>query len=96
MFDKGETFAGVPYDIGLQAVDAIKEVFPAQPNLAPIALRWILDFNAVSCIIPGVSKLPQLYSNLSASEMKPMSQAQKERLQAIYEEDIRQHVHHLW
>ena len=55
-FDKGETFSGLDYNVGLEAVEEIKKLFPDQENLAPVALRWILMFDEVSCIIPGASK----------------------------------------
>lgn len=52
-FDKGETFSGIDYDLGLKAVEELKALFPETTNLAPIALQWILSFNEISCIIPG-------------------------------------------
>ena len=58
-FDKGETFSGVNYEKGLKAVRELQTLFPEQENLAPIALRWILMFDEVSCIIPGASKTSQ-------------------------------------
>ena len=96
MFDKGETFSGVPYEVGLEAVDKIKQIFPEETNLAPIALRWILDFPQVSCIIPGSSKAEHTTSNLSATKMKSLDEAQKNALNEIYENHIKPHVHHLW
>jgi len=95
-FDRGETFAGVPYDIGLEAVRQIKALFPACKNLAPIALQWILQSNEVSCIIPGVSRAEQLVSNLSYAEMDSISSSQLAELDQIYETLIKPHVHHYW
>lgn len=95
-FDKGETFAGIPYETGLQAVERIKAIFPERDNLAPTALKWILEHPTVSCIIPGASKLSHLESNLSALELAAFSDAEKKALQPIYEEDIKPLVHHLW
>ena len=65
-FDKGETFSGVDYMKGLKAVEEIKKFFPQQTNLAAIALKWILMFQEVSCVIPGASRPDQVYSNISA------------------------------
>lgn len=95
-FDKGETFAGIPYEIGLKAVDKIKAIFPERENLAPTALKWILEHPQVSCIIPGASKIDHLTSNLSASGLANLSTEQKQVLQSIYKEDIKPLVHHLW
>ena len=94
-FDKGETFSGVPYEIGLEAVEKIKQLFPDQ-NLATIALRWILDFAQVACIIPGVSRVDQLSSNILASERGSLSQEERKAINLIYEKNIKPCVHQLW
>lgn len=95
-FDKGETFAGIDYDLGLKAVEELKAVFPRQENLAQIALKWILGFDAVSCIIPGASKVEQVVSNLAASEIQEISEAQKEAINKIYDKYVKKSVHQLW
>jgi aryl-alcohol dehydrogenase-like predicted oxidoreductase len=95
-FDKGETFAGIDYDLGLKAVEELKAVFPRQENLAQIALKWILGFDAVSCIIPGASKVEQVVSNLAASEIQEISETQKEAINKIYDKYVKKSVHQLW
>jgi aryl-alcohol dehydrogenase-like predicted oxidoreductase len=95
-FDKGETFAGIDYDLGLKAVEELKAVFPQQENLAQIALKWILGFDAVSCIIPGASRVDQVISNLAASEIPEISKAQNEYINKIYAKYIKKGVHQLW
>ena len=98
-FDKGETFAGVPYEIGLDAVEELKKVFPEYAdigNLAPVALRWILDYPEVSTIIPGASKSEHLESNLSAAELAPLSGEIHGQVDAIYSKSIKPLVHQLW
>ena len=95
-FDKGETFSGVPYEFGLQAMEDIKSIFPDVENLAPIALRWILDFPQISCIIPGASKPHHMPSNLSSMDLKPLSSKQRKALNDIYNAYIKKEVHHLW
>lgn len=95
-FDKGETFAGIPYEIGLEAVEALKTVFPSHTNLAPVALRWILDHPEVGCIIPGASKVEHLLSNITASTMSPLTDKENKVVDAIYDRLLRKHVHHLW
>jgi aryl-alcohol dehydrogenase-like predicted oxidoreductase len=95
-FDKGETFAGIDYEKGLQAVAELKELFPQHPNLAPIALQWILQFPEVSCVIPGASRPEQLASNLSVSQLPPLSSSQIEKMNDIYRRYLREEVHHLW
>jgi len=95
-FDKGETFSGIDYTTGLAAVDALKEIFPGQENLAPIALKWILQFDAVSCIIPGASKIAQVDSNISALNISDLSATQLKAVQKVYEKYIKPSVHQLW
>ena len=95
-FDKGETFSGVDYTLGLQAMERMKQLFPGEKNLAPRALQWILRFPEVSCIIPGASKVEHLLSNISAPEMPPLTPQQVDGMNAIYEEMVKVGVHQLW
>ena len=95
-FDKGETFSGVDYETGLAAVEELKKVFPEQPNLAPVALRWVLMFEEVSCVIPGASKPSQLESNLSAAELPALTEEQMRAVRTIYEQRIKPLVHTRW
>lgn len=94
-FDKGETFSGVDYTLGLQAVDALKELFGTE-DLIPYALRWILMHDAVSCVIPGASKTEQVYSNLRAADLAPLTEAQMKGVEAIYDHYLRASVHPNW
>lgn len=96
VFDKGETFSGIDYQKGLQAIHKIKQVFPQYENLAPLAIRWILMFDAVSCVIPGASRPEQVRSNLSALDIPAFSPEEMDRIKEIYEEDIKASVHQLW
>ncbi|WP_348799591.1 aldo/keto reductase [Flavobacterium adhaerens] len=95
-FDKGETFSGIDYELGLQAVDALKALFPEVTNLAPIALQWILSFNEVSCIIPGASKESHVLSNLSVYDLPELSPEKIKKMNAIYEQYIKAQAHQLW
>jgi aryl-alcohol dehydrogenase-like predicted oxidoreductase len=87
-FDKGETFSGVDYSKGLQAVDEIKKLFPKNENLAAIALKWILMFEQVSCVIPGASNPDQIHSNIAAAELPDLNINQMEGIRNIYEQFI--------
>ncbi len=95
-FDKGETFSGVDYTKGLTAVEALKNIFPGDNVLAAAALNWILDFDAVSCIIPGASNAAQVDLNISALNEAPLTQAQLNKVEKIYNTYIQSSVHHLW
>ncbi|SHG18166.1 aldo/keto reductase [Flavobacterium defluvii] len=95
-FDKGETFSGIDYDLGLKAVEKLKALFPETENLAPVALQWILSFNEISCIIPGASKESHVLSNLSVYDLPKLSAEKISEMNKIYNEYIKPSVHHLW
>ena len=96
MFDKGETFSGIDYEKGLAAVEELKELFPNEANLAPIALKWILGFDAVSTIIPGASQSEQVRANVAALDFLELNALQISQMNSIYEKHIKHLVHHLW
>ena len=83
-FDKGETFSGIDYQKGLSAVEEIKKLFPPAANLSAIALKWILMFREVSCVIPGASSPDQILSNILASELPGLSSEQMGNIKQIY------------
>jgi aryl-alcohol dehydrogenase-like predicted oxidoreductase len=95
-FDRGETFSGVDYATGLGAVEKLRELLPPGATLPQLALRWILMFDAVSCVIPGVRRPDQMEGNASASALPPLSPSQMERIRKIYDEEIRPLVHQYW
>jgi aryl-alcohol dehydrogenase-like predicted oxidoreductase len=95
-FDKGETFSGVPYDIGLAAVERLKTILPADVSMPLSALRWILMFSEVSTVIPGASRVDQVEQNVRASELPGLSEAQMSEIRAVYDELVKPHVHQLW
>lgn len=95
-FDQGETFSGVEYETGLAAVNELKAVFPGYENLAPVALRWILQFDGVSTIIPGASRPAQVGSNLKAAELPPLTAEQAKAVDEIYAKYIKPSVHQRW
>ena len=95
-FDQGETFSGVDYNLGLEAVERLRSIFPQEMDLVNIALKWILMFEEVSCIIPGISKPDQLYSNLKTLNIRDLSDREMNSVKMIYNELIRPSVHHRW
>ncbi len=95
-FDVGETFSGVAYDTGLDAVDEIKKLLPEGASMPQFALRWILMFDAVTCAIPGAKNPKQASDNAASADLPPLSDATMQRIQEIYDESIRAQVHHRW
>jgi aryl-alcohol dehydrogenase-like predicted oxidoreductase len=95
-FDVGETFSGVDYETGLQAVEELRALVPPGWNLAQLALRWILMFEAVTCAIPGARKVSQVDDNVQAGEMPALPAETLQRASEIYDQFIRTQVHARW
>ena len=95
-FDRGETFSGVDYQTGLQAVEELKAICPAGMSMTQFALRWILMFDAVTCAIPGAKHLSQVDENFTCSELPPIREETMVRVRSIYDRYIRKLVHHYW
>ena len=95
-FDRGETFSGVDFETGLRAVNQLKKLTPPGASLAQLALRWILEFPAVTCSIPGAKRPSQVAENIAASKLRPLSPATMKRIDAIYTKQIKPLVHHYW
>ena len=95
-FDVGETFSGVPYEVGLAAVEEIRPLVRGDATMAQFALRWILMWDAVSVVIPGARNVLQARANAGASDLAPLPAEAMARIGAIYDERIRPHVHQRW
>jgi aryl-alcohol dehydrogenase-like predicted oxidoreductase len=87
-FDRGETFSGVPYDVGLAAVDELRSLVPAPMTLAQFALRWILMFDAVTCAIPGAKTPEQARANAAAADFPDIDQTTMRAVREIYDRRI--------
>jgi aryl-alcohol dehydrogenase-like predicted oxidoreductase len=95
-FDVGETFAGVPYEVGLDAVEELRPLVPEGATLAQLALRWIASHDAVSTVIPGARNPEQAQANAAAADLAPLDQATMDKIAAVYAERIAPHVHQRW
>ena len=87
-FNVGETFAGLPFVKGVELANGLKPLVPAGATMAQMALRWILDHEAVSAIIPGASRPEQVRSNAAASGLAPLGEALHARLEGYYQEKV--------
>ena len=96
MFDQGETFSGVDYDVALEAVQELRELLPAGMTMPQIALKWILMFDAVTCAIPGGKRPEQVADNAKASELSALSAEVMAGVKRVYDEKIRALVHQRW
>ncbi|TCL70381.1 aldo/keto reductase [Rhizobium sp. BK251] len=95
-FDVGETFAGVPFEVGLQAVEDVRKLVPAGASMAAFALRWILMNEAVTVVIPGARNAEQAKANAAAADLAPLSADVMAATREIYARLIAPHVHQRW
>ncbi|MFO0703995.1 MAG: aldo/keto reductase [Patescibacteria group bacterium] len=95
-FDVGETFAGVPFEKGLQAVNDLAKIIPAKYSMSQFALKWILMQDAVSTIIPGGKNPVQVESNVLASDLPNLSKESLKMIDEIYKSKIKALVHERW
>ena len=95
-FDKGETFSGLDFNVGLQAVEAMRPLVPAGQSMAQMALRWIQMHPAVTCTIPGGKTPTQVADNVAAADLPPLSDATMQALAGVYERYAKPLVHQRW
>ena len=92
----GETFSGVDYEAGLEAVEELRPLVPDGTTLAQLALRWILDFDAVSTVIPGAKTPEQARANAAAAALPPLSHEMHVLIAEVYRRRIAPLVHQRW
>jgi aryl-alcohol dehydrogenase-like predicted oxidoreductase len=95
-FDVGETFSGVDFGTGLEAVRRLMPWLPAGATMAQFALRWILDQPGVSVVIPGARNPAQVAGNISAAMLAPLTPDQLAAVQETYDTLIRPQIHDRW
>ncbi|WP_169950036.1 aldo/keto reductase [Microbispora sp. H11081] len=95
-FDVGETFSGVEYGVGLQAVDRLRGLVPEGMTMAQFALRWIIDQPGVSVVIPGARNAAQARGNAAAAGFPALPAETHEAVREVYDDLIRPQVHHRW
>ena len=91
-FNVGETFAGLPFEKGVELADALKAMTPEGMSLADMAQRWILDHDAVSAIIPGASRPDQIERNARISDLPPLSDDLHKALINFYHTEVADHI----
>ncbi|NBX21067.1 MAG: aldo/keto reductase [Betaproteobacteria bacterium] len=95
-FDKGETFSGLDFGVGLEAVEAMRPLVPAGMSMAQMALRWIQMNPAVTCTIPGGKNPAQVQDNVAAADLPPLPDATMQALADIYARYAKPLVHQRW
>jgi aryl-alcohol dehydrogenase-like predicted oxidoreductase len=92
----GETFAGVPFEDGLDAVADMRRLVPGEATMAQFTLRWILDFDAVTTVIPGSTTPDHVAENVAAADLDPLSHETHGAVRDVYEARVADYVHHRW
>ena len=95
-FDRGETFSGLDYEVGLRAVEALRPLVPPGQTLAQFALRWILSSPAIACAIPGGRRPAQIAENMRAADLPSLAAPLLQQVAAVYDEFARPLVHQRW
>ncbi len=95
-FDVGETFSGIPFEKGVETVDKLKNMLPEDTNLVHLALRWVLMRDEVSCVIPGASSVEHVESNLEAAQTPDIPSEIMQKIEQVYEAEIKPLVHQRW
>jgi aryl-alcohol dehydrogenase-like predicted oxidoreductase len=95
-FDVGETFAGVPFEVGVAAARELSELLDPGQTLAQFALRWVIDQPGVSTVIPGARNPEQATANVAAASLPPLRDEQLAGVRDVYDRLIREHVHDRW
>lgn len=91
-FSVGETFAGIPFTTGLALVNELKQMKPEDYTMAQMAMRWLLDQDAVTTVIPGASSPEQAKANAACSDLAPLPEELHQRLRQFYQDKVAQHI----
>jgi len=95
-FDRGETFSGIDFEVGLKTVEALRALVPPGQTMAQFALKWILAFPAVTCAIPGAKRAAQVEENVKAADLPPLAEESLRSIRELYDRQVRRNVHHYW
>jgi aryl-alcohol dehydrogenase-like predicted oxidoreductase len=95
-FDRGETFSGVDYELGLDIVEQLKQLVPAGMTMTQFALKWIIMNPAVTCTIPGAKNSKQAEENFNSAGMPALPDVVIKKIKEIYDNRLRNYVHHYW
>ena len=95
-FDRGETFSGIDYELGLNAVEELKSICPSNLTLSQFALKWVLMFDEITCAIPGAKNIKQVSDNVKVVEEPMLTESIMNQVAIIYNNSIKKSVHHYW
>jgi aryl-alcohol dehydrogenase-like predicted oxidoreductase len=88
-FSVGETFSGVPFEAAIERVQELKPLVPEGMTMAQMAMRWILDYPAVTTVIAGASRPEQVVENASVSDLAPLPPSLHGKLSDFYKREVK-------
>ncbi|PYZ94047.1 aldo/keto reductase [Salipaludibacillus keqinensis] len=91
-FNVGETFGGLPFEKGVELSNEVSWIAEGRGKMSQGALKWILQHDAISSVIPGFRNVKQIKDNLKAIEVKKFSQKELNCLKAFYDEEVHDHI----
>ncbi len=91
-FNVGETFAGLPFEKGVALARELAWIGEGRGSMASAALRWILENDDITCVIPGFKDERQVRKNLAALETPGFPAEERGKLRAFYEASVRQAI----
>ncbi|MDA0345803.1 MAG: aldo/keto reductase [Verrucomicrobia bacterium] len=91
-FNVGETFAGLPFEKGVELAEMLKNIKEPGLSMAQWALRWILDFDAISTVIPGATKAFHVEDNTDATYLERIPSETHAELAQFYEDNVKEHI----
>lgn len=91
-FNVGETFAGLPFEKGVELSNQLHGIADGRDSMARAAMRWILDHDEVSCVIPGFKTVAQIEDNLGAQGVPAFSAEEHEQLRNFYDTNVKEHI----
>lgn len=91
-FNVGETFAGLEFQRGVELSKGLQWIAKDRGNMTRAALKWVMQNEAVTSIIPGFHSVEQVEDNLQAVSSRDFSQEEMEKLQAFYDNEVYEHI----
>lgn len=91
LFNVGETFAGVPFGGGVELAGRVDHLLGEEcsgSTLAQKSLRWVIDHDAVTTVIPGAKNALQAAENAGVSGIVSLSGKAHADLRELYHSQI--------
>ncbi|GGN93896.1 aldo/keto reductase [Saccharibacillus kuerlensis] len=91
-FNVGETFAGLPFNKGVELAEKLKWIAEGRGDMARASMRWILDQPGVTTIIPGFKSVRQVEDNLGSAQVPGYDAEESRKLAEFYQNEVKPHI----